>query len=188
MGNKDFEDFLKKDATDSSIDDDNKRKIGRTNFYEEVVSKQLQQVTDWKMSGLSNEQIAVNLGIDRSTFYTYLLKHQDFLDAVEKGKAVMISELENSAFKSATGHKVIETKVEQDYEGKTKITKTEKYIPPNPAQNIFMLKNLMSNKYKDRIETTNTVNVNIRQIQNLSDEELLKIANIVEIPIDYEIE
>lgn len=191
MGNKDFEEFFheqesQQDEPQQEVTE--KRSVGRTNYYEEVVSKQLQQITAWKISGLSNKQIAVNLGIAEGTFYDYILKHPEFSEAVEKGKVRMISELENSAFKSAIGHKVVETKVEQDADGKSKITKTEKYIPPNPAQNIFMLKNLMPNKYKDRIEQVNTVNVNIRQIQALSDEELLKMIGNVEISTDYEIE
>lgn len=194
MGNNEFDEFLSQelgqehDLEQEPNKEQPKRSVGRTNYYEEVVSKQLQQVTDWKISGLSNKQIAVNLGIAETTFYEYMLKYPQFTESIEKGKVRMIAELENSAFKSATGHKVQEKKIEQDADGSTKVTIVEKYIPPNPAQNIFMLKNLMPNKYKDRIETTNTINVNIRQIQNLSDEELMKLAGNVEIPIDYEIE
>lgn len=205
MSNNEFDEFLSQapEAPDienqdhelNQVDDPeveapgtDKKSVGRTNYYEEYVSKQLKQITKWKIDGLSNKQIAVNLGIAEGTFYDYILKHPEFSEAVEKGKIKQILELENAAYKSATGHKVQEKKIEQGADGQTRVTITEKYIPPNPAQNIFMLKNLMPSKYKDRIEQVNTVNVNIRQLQAMSDEELIQLAGNVEIPIDYEIE
>lgn len=177
-----------------------KSNAGRIPLYESLgIAKRLEEVTEWKIQGLSNVQIAKNLGISEPVFYEYLLRYQEFREAIEKGKIKMITELENAAFKSATGHTIQEKKIEQDAEGKTKVTITDKYIPPNPAQNIFMLKNLMPKKYKDKIETEHTVNVNINKLDMLPTEDLLKMlsnsenllknAGFVEVDnLDYEIE
>ena len=59
---------------------------------------------------------------------------------------------------------------------------------PDTTALIFALKNLHSDKYKDRIESVNTVNVNIQQIQNIPDEELLQYANLNLIEAEFEIE
>lgn len=169
---------------------DGNNKVGPKNdYYDKFVKPRLDKVTEWKIDGLSNKQIAKNLGIVQSTFYEYMSKHEELSEAVEKGKVSAIAELENAAFKSATGHKVSEKKVEQDADGKTKVTVTEKYIPPNPAQNIFMLKNLMPKKYKDKIETEHNVNINFNKLDNLTNEQLLELVKTVDIPTsDYSIE
>ncbi len=177
-----------------------KSNAGRIPLYESLgISKRLKEVTKWKIQGLSNIQIAKNLGISEPVFYEYLLRYQEFREAIEKGKIKMITELENAAFKSATGHTITEKKIEQDATGETKVTITEKYIPPNPAQNIFMLKNLMPKQYKDKIETEHTVNINVNKLDQLpleelvkmlsNSEEMLKNAGMVDIDAnDYDIE
>ena len=79
---------------------------------------------------------------------------------------------------------------EKDNEGniiKTKVT-DKSYVPDTTAA-IFALKNVYSEKYKDRIETITDININVNQINQLSDAELAKIANanIIE-ALDYNIE
>lgn len=80
----------------------------------------------WKRSGLTDEQIANNMGIHVSTIYEYMKKYSEINDALKRGKEVVDFEVENALYKNAVNGNVV-------------------------AQ-IFWLKNRNANKWKDKVE------------------------------------
>ena len=52
------------------------------------VKDKLILVEGWARDGLTNEQIADNLGINQDTLYTYKKKYPEFSEALKKGKGV----------------------------------------------------------------------------------------------------
>lgn len=66
-------------------------------------------VEGWARDGLSDEQIAKNMGISTTTLYEWKKRHPEFLDAFKKGKQVVNVELENALFKKAVGAKTTTT-------------------------------------------------------------------------------
>ena len=80
----------------------------------------------WARAGLSDQQIAKNMGISRSTLNEWKKKYSDIADALKKGKEVSDYEVENALYKRATGYtekiiKVFKCKVvEYDECGKKK--------------------------------------------------------------------
>lgn len=54
--------------------------------WETHVKDKLALVEGWARDGLTDEQIAKNLGISKDTFYQYKSKYPDFSDSLKKGK------------------------------------------------------------------------------------------------------
>ena len=94
---------------------------------------------DWARMGLTDEQIAHNMGISRSTLSEYKVKYKDIADTLKKGKDVIDIQVENALLKSAL-------------EGS------------NTAQ-IFWLKNRRPDRWRDKRD----VDVTTSQIDKLDD-------------------
>jgi len=120
----------------------------------------LLRIEGWAKDGLTDEQIAKNMGISRGTIYDWKKNHSDISDALKRGKEVVDREVENALEKAAVGYWVEETKTyieEVDGRKKKKIEKNKKWIPANTTAQIFWLKNRKSSEWRDQqhIEQTN---------------------------------
>ena len=164
-------------------------KVGKKPIFERVADR-LDDLVNYSSQRLENKKIAELLGISESSFYKLLSTNKEFKDAYNKGLESSKYALEKALFKRAEGFTAQEIKIETDAGGNiTKTTVTDKNYVPDTTAAIFALKNIYPEKYKDRIESVNTINVNIQQLQNLPDEELLKYINIDVIDnADYSIE
>jgi len=164
-----------------------KRPVGRPSAMEYI---DLDKLTEYASQPIENYKIAEALGISLTTFYRHMRENADFKLAYDAGIDNRKYELEKALYKRATGFEAQEVVTEKDNEGniiKTKVT-DKSYVPDTTAA-IFALKNVYSEKYKDRIETVTDININVNQIHQLTDDELAKIANanIIE-ALDYNIE
>lgn len=99
--------------------------------------------------GLTDEQIAHNMGISPATLYNYKRDHLEILEALKKGKEVVDIEVENALLKRALGYSYEEKKVEVSEEG-TKVTKTIKEVVPDTTAQIFWLKNRRPDRWRDK--------------------------------------
>ena len=103
----------------------------------------------WARSGLTDEQIAKNIGINRTTLYDWKKKEVNIADALKKGKEVVDFEVENALLKRALGYEY----EEETYENGILTKKVKKQVPPDTTAQIFWLKNRKPNNWKDRVET-----------------------------------
>ena len=103
----------------------------------------------WAKSGLTDEQIAKNIGINRTTLYDWKKKETNIADALKKGKEVIDFEVENALLKRALGYEY----EEETYENGILTKKVKKQVPPDTTAQIFWLKNRKPNNWKDRVET-----------------------------------
>lgn len=99
--------------------------------------------------GLTDEQIAHNMGISPATLYNYKRDHLEILEALKKGKEVVDIQVENALLKRALGYSYEEKKVEVSEEG-TKVTKTIKEVIPDTTAQIFWLKNRRPDRWRDK--------------------------------------
>lgn len=67
----------------------------------EQVKDKLVLVEGWARDGLTDEQIANNLGIGRTTLYRMCKEHLELLEHLKKGKEIVDYEVENALLKSA---------------------------------------------------------------------------------------
>ena len=129
--------------------------MARGKYQEWLEPESLVLLEGWARDGLTDEQIADNIGIVTSTFYEWKKKYSDISEALKKGKEVADYEVENAMHKSAIGYFVEETKTYiNEVEGvKTRrVEKTKKWIAPNTAAQIFWLKNRRPDKWRDKPE------------------------------------
>jgi len=120
------------------------------------VKDKLILVEAWARDGLTDCQIAKNLGISESTLNKYKLDHSEFLQSLKKGKEVVDIEVENSLLKRAKGYAYKEQTFEKVWNadlGKyiTVNTKTvTKEVQPDTTAQIFWLKNRKPVQWRDR--------------------------------------
>lgn len=145
--------------------------MGRAGKYEQLdIESKLPLVEGWKRDGLSDEQVAANLGVAWTTLKEWKKKYPAFLSAIKKGKEVSDYELENTLHKRATGYYY----KEQTVTNKGEVVTIEKYEHANPTSLIFALKNRLPHKYKDKqdIEHSGAVTNKNVDLSHLSDEQL----------------
>ncbi|MFC6324030.1 helix-turn-helix domain-containing protein [Companilactobacillus baiquanensis] len=68
----------------------------------------LLEIEGWARDGLTDEQIAHNIGIVPSTLYEWKKKKSEISESLKKGKSVVDREVENALFKRAIGFKSME--------------------------------------------------------------------------------
>ena len=107
----------------------------------------------WAKSGLTDEQIAKNIGINRTTLYDWKKKEINIANALKKGKEVIDFEVENALLKKALGYTITLKKQKVTKDGDVVDITEEVHIPPDTTAQIFWLKNRKPNNWKDRIET-----------------------------------
>ena len=103
----------------------------------------------WARDGLTDEQIAKNIGINRTTLYDWKKKETNIADTLKKGKEIIDFEVENALLKRALGYEY----EEETYENGILTKKVKKQVPPDTTAQIFWLKNRKPNNWKDRVET-----------------------------------
>ena len=106
----------------------------------------------WARDGLTDEQIAGNIGINTSTLYDWKNKFPKISEALKKGKEVVDIQGENALLKRALGYEFQETRVEKSDKDGTKIIQTLKHIPADTTAQIFWLKNRRPDKWRDKPE------------------------------------
>ena len=147
-----------------------KKKGGRRGKYEEWITDDgLIKVQGWARDGLSNEQIAHNMGITVKTLYEWQNKYGDFCEALKKGKEVVDREVENALLKRALGYEyteVTEEPVKDPDSGKPTMVITKrvtKQIAPDTTAQIFWLKNRKPDEFRDKRDVELSGNVDFSQ-------------------------
>lgn len=102
----------------------------------------------WARCGLTDEQIAKNMGIAPSTLYEWKKKSKEFSESLKKGKEVVDFEVENALLKRALGYEY----EEETYENGILTKKVKKQVPPDTTAQIFWLKNRQVKKWRDKVE------------------------------------
>ena len=107
----------------------------------------------WARDGLTDEQIAKNIGISRASLYEWKKKEVDIFDALKKGKEIVDFEVENALLKKALGYTITLNKQKVTKDGYVVDITEEVHVPPDTTAQIFWLKNRKPNNWKDRVET-----------------------------------
>ena len=131
--------------------------------FEKWISEEgLLQISAWARDGLSEKDIASNMGVAYSTFNDWKKRFSELSEALKKSKAVADIIVENALWKNATGYSYVEqvsaTKKEVFY----KDGKREKEVvtpialelirhkPPETTAQIYWLKNRKPPEWRDK--------------------------------------
>jgi len=127
-----------------------------------VLDSILVLIRKWTRNGATKDEIAVKLGLNRSTFFRYMKDYEDIKNALKKGREVCDSEVENSLIKECVGYYYDETfttktAVIDKVSGKlTDLEKVEmktikRYARPNTLAIIYYLNNRLPSDWKQRV-------------------------------------
>lgn len=119
-------------------------KIAKGKYQEWLEHDNLLMIEGWARQGLTDEQIAKNMGIGLTTLKQWKKKYQPIWAALKKGKAPVDFEVENALLKRAMGFEYEETETiieEVDGKQRKRIKKIKKVALPETSAIIFWLKN-----------------------------------------------
>lgn len=113
----------------------------------------------WARDGLTDDQIAGNIGISRSTLAEWKKKYPDISDALKKGKEIVDTEVENALLKRALGYDYTETS--KKYENGQLVEKkvVTKHVVGDVTAQIFWLKNRKPGEWRDKFQYDNEAEV-----------------------------
>lgn len=153
--------------------------MAKGKYQEWLEPEGLLKLEGWARDGLTDEQIAKNIGIKRTSLYEWKKKYPDISDALKKGKEVVDRAVENALLKRALGYSYTETT--KELVGTKMIVTKEvvKEVQPDTTAQIFWLKNRRSDIWRDRKDLEAKVDVNQQDpFKDMTKEELLKIASV----------
>ena len=142
-----------------------------------LTAEGLLQLEGWARDGLTDEQIALNMGIGYSTLQTWKSKYQDIQDTLKKNKEIVDTQVENALLKRALGYSFTESTRERklnDETGEYEMVTTKeivKEVTPDTTAQIFWLKNRKPEEWRDKKDVAVEGSVN-SVISAMSDEDL----------------
>ena len=142
-----------------------------------LTAEGLLQLEGWTRNGLTDEQIACNMGICRDTLNEWKKKYSVISDTLKINKEIVDTQVENALLKRALGYSFTETTKERkmnDATGKYEMVTTKevvKEVTPDTTAQIFWLKNRKPEEWRDKKDVTVDGNIN-SVVSSMSDEAL----------------
>lgn len=153
--------------------------MAKGKYQEWLEPEGLLKLEGWARDGLTDEQIAKNMGVRTSTLYDWKKKYSEISESLKKGKEVVDRAVENALLKRALGYSYTETT--KELVGTEMIVTKEvvKEVQPDTTAQIFWLKNRRPDIWRDRKDLEAKVDVNQQDpFKDMTKEELLKIASV----------
>lgn len=120
-------------------------------------------IEGWARDGLTEEQIAHNMGIRRETLIQWKKRYVNISNALKSGKEVVDRQVENALFKTATGYYYDEETVTNQGE----VVTVRKYSKPNTTAQIYWLKNRKRDVWTDKQEVQLEANVTTNKLDGI---------------------
>jgi hypothetical protein len=146
--------------------------MAKGKYQEWLTPDGLLKLQAWARDGLTDEQIAHNMGIHVATLYEYKNKYSEINEALKKGKEVVDIEVENALFKKAIGYKYDETTKELTQDGLIVTKVVTKEVQPDTTAQIFWLKNRKPAEWRDKTELKSDVTLSIEQFLDAADKDI----------------
>lgn len=150
----------------------NKKGRGRkTITYEDSVKPHLELIIKLRSEGYDEKDIYAALNVSKNKFYEFKRNHDELREALKKGIDEKALNIEKKAFQMALGGIEVSKKKYQRVNGEMLLVEEiiEKTLP-NVTMQIFMLKNLMPEKYKERQEVENKYNEeDLKQVESFNE-------------------
>jgi len=135
----------------------------------------------WARNGLTDEQIAGNMGINVRTLYNWKRKSIRIFQSLKVNKELADIEVENALRKKALGFRETEQTVSMrktvEYENGKRVREvtepvvmeSERYYPPDTTAQIFWLKNRKPEQWRDKQEQKVDVTEAVKIIDSIGD-------------------
>ena len=133
--------------------------MAKAKYEEWLTDDGLTRITGWARDGLTDEQIAQNMGIHVATLYTWKEKYHEIGEALKSTKEIVDRLVENALLKRALGYEYDEiteelTKTEDGTLAMRETKRVRKQVAPDTTAQIFWLKNRKPDDWRDKPEPT----------------------------------
>lgn len=125
--------------------------MARIGLYREWLEEdKLILLRGWARNGLTDADIAHNIGISVGTLYEWKKKYVELAEALKEGKEVADLRIENALYQKALGYDADE--IREEYEGNICVKKTviHKHYAPDTTAQIYWLKNRRPENWRDK--------------------------------------
>lgn len=119
-------------------------------YDEWLTNEGLIKIEGWARDGLTDKQIAGNMGIKRQTLYDWKKKYPVFSDTLKRGKEIIDRQVENSLLKRALGYEYDEVTTTTFPDGEEETKRVTKHVLPDTTAQIFWLKNRKPDEWRDK--------------------------------------
>ncbi len=126
--------------------------MAKGKYQEWLEPEGLLKIEGWARDGLTEEQIAENMGICRDTLYEWKKQFSDISDTLKKGKEIIDRQVENALLKRALGYEYEEISEKYELGILTERKVTKKQVVPDTTAQIFWLKNRKPADWRDKLE------------------------------------
>lgn len=130
---------------------------GRPTLYQEDYVEQVYKLC---ILGATDKDIAEFFNVRESTINNWKIKHPEFLESLRRGKMMADADMAVSLYKRGMGYSHPETHV-SNYKGEITLTEIIKHYPPEVGAAFLFLKNRHPDKWKDKIELKEDINLNV---------------------------
>lgn len=148
--------------------------MAKGKFQKWLTPEGLLKIQGWARDGLTDKEIAKEIGISKQTFYDWQKKYPDFSDSIKKNKEVADRSVEDALFRKATGYKTKEIIRERQWNRTTgqyelvTVKEVEKDVAPDTTAQIFWLKNRKPETWRDKREVLTDGSADARDIDELT--------------------
>lgn len=146
--------------------EEEKKHPGGPTKYKEQYNEQAYKLC---LLGATDSELADFFNIVESTLYLWLATHEEFSEAVKKGKIIADAEIAESFYNRAKGFEIDSEKVFCS-DGNIIRASTKTYFPPDSGAALNWLKNRQKDKWRDKHEVEHTGEV--KQIFKIGDQEI----------------
>ena len=122
-------------------------------YQEWLNPEKLILLESWARNGLTDEQIAHNIGITAKTLYEWKNKYSEICESLKKGKEVVDILVENALLKRALGYQYEEVSEKYEMGIMTERKVTRKEVVPDTTAQIYWLKNRKPEEWRDKRES-----------------------------------
>lgn len=114
----------------------------------------LEKIANYASQGLTDTQIAHNIGIHQDTFFAWKRIHPELVISLERAREPVYREVENALYKRAVGYEYTELETVK-LRGRVIRKKKTKEVSPDVKAQIFYLTNRLPEKWRfsSKIET-----------------------------------
>lgn len=154
--------------------------VAKGKYHEWLEPDNLLRLQAWARDGLTDEQIAINMGINRDTLYRWKRNYPDISDALKKGKEVIDTMVENALLKRALGYDYEEVTEElrynkdiDDYE-MVQTKRIGRHEKPDTTAQIFWLKNRRPDLWRDKKDIDMKADIN-NPFDDISTDDIKKL-------------
>ena len=154
--------------------------MAKGKYQEWLAPDKLILLEGWARDGLTDKQIAHNIGISEQTLNAWKNNYPSFSESLKKGKEVVDRLVENALLKRALGYEYEE--VAEKYEAGilTERKVTKKHVVADTTAQIFWLKNRKPEEWRDKRIVDNSSNQKAEELfQNMQ-----TIADILQHPVE----